>query len=154
MQRLLSSAALVACLFPAAALASQGNQAVEACKTSGEGDACSYKEPTKGPDGVEYRDVSGTCQPDECCEQDYSKGSPPEVKCGTCLACKPGAAPTPTVAPEPSPQVETPGTAAGDEPPAPATNKRGCTVGGTASWGSLLWLMPLALLRRRKRQPQ
>lgn len=150
MQRLLPSAALIACLLPALALASEGNQAVDACKTSSEGEACVLKEPTKGPEGVSYRDIDGTCQPDECCEQDYSKGSPPEVTCSACLACKPGG-PTATVTAEPTPGGEPPNAGAGDDPPASAGNKRGCTAGGTASWTSMLWLLPLAWASRRRR---
>ncbi len=147
MQRLLPSAALIACLLPSLALASEGNQALDACKTSSEGEACVLKEPTKGPDGVSYRDIDGTCQPDECCEQDYSKGSPPEVTCSTCLACKPGG-PSATVTAEPTAGGEPP--SAGDEPPASAGTKRGCTVGGAASWTSMLWLLlPLAWTCRR-----
>lgn len=150
MQRLLPTAVFLSCLLPAAAFAEQGNPAVDACKATGEGDACSYKQPTKGPDGVAYQDIAGTCQSDECCEQDYSKGSPPEVTCGPCLACKRAEMPKPTVSPEPGAgSAEPPRTEAGDEPPAAAGGtKRGCTAGGTASWFSLLWLLPLALRRR------
>ncbi|MBV1859377.1 MAG: hypothetical protein KUG77_13270 [Nannocystaceae bacterium] len=149
MQRLLPYAALVTCLLPALALASEGNQAVDACKTSSEGEACVLKEPTKGAGGVSYRDIDGTCQPDECCEQDYSKGSPPEVTCSECLACKPGDGPSPTVMAEPTAGGEPPKAGVGDDPPASAGNKRGCTAGGTASWTSLLWLLPLVWTRRR-----
>mgnify|MGYP003874832695 CR=1 FL=1 len=146
MQRLLPSAALALCLFPAVAIASEGNQAVEACKTLGEGDACTLKEPQKGPDGVTYRDIPGTCQSDECCEQDYSKGSPPEVTCGPCLACKPGEGPTPTVAPEPTAGGEPP--KAGEDPPATAGTKRGCTLGTPTPW-TLLLLLGFGFRRRR-----
>lgn len=145
MQRLLPSVALAVCLCPALVSASENSPATEACKTLGEGDACTLKEPKKGPDGVTYEDIPGTCQPDECCEQDYSKGSPPEVVCGPCLACKPGG-PSPTVTAEPT-AGEPP--RAGDEPPAAGGSKRGCTAGGTAPWTALLWLLPLAWLRRR-----
>ena len=151
MQRLLPYAALIACLLPAVALASEGNQAVDACKTSSAGEACVLKEPTKGPDGVSYRDIDGTCQPDECCEQDYSKGSPPEVTCNACLACKPGGGPSPTVTSEPTAGGEPPRASAGDDPPASAGTKRGCTAGGTASWAGLLWMLPLAWTSRRRR---
>ena len=123
---------------------------MEACKTSSEGEPCVLKEPTKGTDGVSYRDIDGTCQPDECCEQDYSKGSPPEVTCSACLACKPGD-PSPTPTAEPTAGGEPPKTSAGDDPPASAGSPRGCTAGGTASWASLLWLLPLAWTRRRRR---
>lgn len=150
MHRILPSAALIACLLPALALASEGNPAVEACKTSSEGEACVLKEPTKGPDGVSYRDIDGTCQPDECCEQDYSKGSPPEVTCGACLACKPGANPSATVTAEPTAGGEPPKASAGEDPPASAGNKRGCQAGGDAPWTSLLWVVPLVWARRRR----
>ncbi len=144
MQRLLPSAALVLCLLPAAALASEGNPGVEACKTRGEGDACSYKEPSKGPDGLVYNDVAGTCQSDECCEQDYSKGSPPELKCGPCLSCKPGGG---AAGDGGGPGNGEP-PKAGDDPPASAGSNRGCTTGGEAPWSSLLLLLPLAWRRR------
>ena len=146
MHRLLPSAALVLCLSPALASASESSPATEACKTLGEGDACTMKEPKKGPDGLTYEDISGTCQPDECCEQDYSKGSPPELVCGPCLACKPDEGAS-LVSPEPT-AGEAP--RAGDEPPAAGGSKRGCTAGGDAPWTSLLWLLPLVALRRRR----
>ncbi len=149
MTSLLRTTALALCLVPTAALASGGNQAVEACKTLAQGDACVLKEPTKGPEGVTYRDIDGTCQLDECCEQDYSKGSPPEITCAQCLACKPGAAPTQTVTAEPTAGGEPP--RAGDEPPATTGSQRGCTLGGTAS-GSALWMLAgLAFVGRRRR---
>lgn len=144
MQRFLPSAALALCLLPAITLASEGNPGVDACKTLGEGDACSYKEPSKGPDGLVYNDVAGTCQQDECCEQDYSQGSPPELKCGPCLACKPGDAPGDSAG---LGKGEPP--KAGDDPPAAAGSNRGCTTGGEAPWFSLI-LLPLAAVRRRR----
>ncbi len=137
---LLRTTAFALCMLPAASFASEGNQAVEACKTLGRGDTCVLKEPTKGPEGVTYREIDGTCQTDECCEQDYSKGSPPEVTCSECLACKPGA--TPTVSAEPNAGGEPP--RAGDDPPTSAGSQRGCTLGGSG-WGAALWMFaPLA----------
>lgn len=136
MQRLVASVALAYCLLPATARAEAGNQAVEACETLGEGDVCTLKQPSKGPEGVTYEETPGTCQKDECCEQDYSKGSPPEVTCGECLACKAG---PPTPPPDAGDaQGEPP--KAGDEPPASAGSKRGCTLGGPAPWIALMLL--------------
>ncbi|MEM6291396.1 MAG: MYXO-CTERM sorting domain-containing protein [Myxococcota bacterium] len=137
--------ALVATLLPAVAFASENNAAVEACKALGEGDACTLKQPYKGDDGVAYRDVAGACQPDECCEQDYSKGSPPEVTCGPCLACTPPG-PGKTVSAEPN--REPPRTS--DDPPAEGSSKRGCTAGGAPSWLALGFLGLAATLRRRR----
>ncbi len=137
--------AIAATLLPAIAFASENNAAVEACKTLGDGDACTMKQPYKGADGVAYRDVAGACQPDECCEQDYSNGSPPEVTCGPCLACKPVES-SPTVSAEPSREAPR----AGDEPPAAGSSKRGCTLGGTPSWLGLGVFGLAATLRRRR----
>ena len=36
--------------------------------------------------------IEGTCQPGECCTQDYSNGSPPETVCGECFLCEAGPA--------------------------------------------------------------
>ena len=136
-------ASLILFSLPSLALASENNPGVEACKTLGEGDACTVKEPTKGADGVTYNEAPGTCQPDECCEQDYSQGPPPKVTCGPCLSCKTsgaaegGAADGGTEPPK-----------VGDDPPANASSKRGCTT-GTGSPLALLMLLPLAWFTRR-----
>lgn len=50
----------------------------EACQGKAEGDACSAA------------GTSGTCQPGECCKNDYSQGTPPKSVCGPCLLCKQG----------------------------------------------------------------
>lgn len=137
-------AALAFCLIPTLALASESNPGVEACKTLAEGDACTVKEPSKGDDGVVYTDAPGTCQPDECCEQDYSQGSPPKVTCGPCLSCKVSGA-----APGGAAEGGTEPPKVGDDPPASASSKRGCTT-GEGSPLALLCLLPLAWFSRRR----
>ncbi|MCA9548379.1 MAG: hypothetical protein KC613_28450 [Myxococcales bacterium] len=52
----------------------------DACRGKTQGAACS----------ADGRD--GTCQPDECCRNDYSNGVPPQTVCGDCFTCKAGAA--------------------------------------------------------------
>ncbi|MCR9160286.1 MAG: hypothetical protein ACE37F_27210 [Nannocystaceae bacterium] len=134
--------ALAFCLAPSVGLASESNPGVQACKTLAQGDACTVKEPSKGADGVTYSESAGTCQPDECCEQDYSAGPPPKVTCGPCLSCKPdGGTPSGGAdgGSEP-PKV-------GDDPPAAGSSKRGCTTGGGSPL-ALLLLLPLAWFSR------
>lgn len=53
--------------------------AEEACDGRDRGDACTVE-------GGE----SGTCQPGECCRNDYSQGTPPQQVCSACLTCQPG----------------------------------------------------------------
>ncbi len=137
-------AALAFCLLPSVALASESNPGVEACKTLAEGDACTVKEPSKGDDGVTYSEAPGTCQPDECCEQDYSQGPPPKVTCGPCLSCKASGA-----APGGGAEGGTEPPKVGDDPPAGASSKRGCST-GEGSPLALLFLLPLAWFSRRR----
>ncbi len=137
-------AALALCLLPSLTLASESNPGVEACKTLSEGDGCTVKEPSKGEGGVTYNEAPGTCQPDECCEQDYSQGPPPKVTCGPCLSCKAsgeasrGRAEGGTEPPR-----------VGDDPPADAGSKRGCST-GEGSPIALLCLLPVAWFSRRR----
>jgi hypothetical protein len=131
------------------ASAEDKDAAAEACKDKQEGDACTFIKLSK-PEGGELQrnEVAGTCQPDQCCKLDYSKGSPPDTTCGPCVVCKEGSAyPTPPI-PEPTPDSGAEPPRAGDEPPASAGNdKRGCSVGAPtdAGWSVLLLLWLLAL---------
>lgn len=144
---------LVPCAFLAvfgfSSMALAAEPAVEACATLGNGDACTLPQPVNGENGLDYEESPGTCQPDECCEQDYSGGSPPKVTCGPCLMCKEGAA---------GPGEKVGGSAGGepprtsDDPPASANNAKGCTINAPGSgWtvGALLVLLGFV-----RRQPQ
>jgi MYXO-CTERM domain-containing protein len=135
----------------ASAWAEETDAAKQACTGKSEGDNCSMMKLEKPPGGGELvrTQQAGTCQPGECCELDYAKGSPPETTCGPCLVCKPGAAPTPTPEPETTPSSEPP-RASADEPPASAGNdKRGCAVGGHDPAGPAVLLLGLLVWRRR-----
>lgn len=151
--RLALALALVApWALPATASA---NPAVEACQGKTEGDACGLMKLVKPPEGGELqrKTVPGVCRPDECCDLDYSKGSPPETTCHACLACKEGPG-GPGVTPG-----DTKGAPANGEPPrtengppAPApTEQRGCTAGGRAPLGASASLLVLLLAVRRRR---
>lgn len=132
----------------ALAAASETDATRAACNGKSAGDACTNSEPQKDDSGVTMREVAGACQSAECCEQDYSKGSPPEISCEACVTCKSGATPT-AAAPNGGASGEPP--RAGDDPPASAGNSRGCQAGGTPSTAGMLALGLLGLLRRRPR---
>jgi hypothetical protein len=150
----LSLPAVVSMLVASEAVAAD-NPAVQACGGKAKGDACTFTKPQKDPGTpMGKQDVSGTCQDDECCELDYSKGSPPTSNCGPCLACKEGGGaaaadeggPAASAGPNPEP------TRAGDDPPAGTGNgKRGCSIGsGEIGWGWMV-LSVIALGSRRRR---
>jgi len=156
LDRGLTAAALLGALaFASTAAADEKNAAVVACEGKAERDACTFK-------AANGKDTTGKCTTDECCELDYSKGSPPDTKCGPCLACKAGP-PVPT--PDGPPIADGGGEAAGDgnadgepprtssDPPASGGNeKRGCSIGGsTPGWGALLLLGLVVATRRRAR---
>lgn len=152
---LLIGAALLGSLALAStAAADENNAAVAACEGKAESDACTFK-------AANGKETSGKCTTDECCELDYSKGSPPETKCGPCLACKAGPpVPTPDGPPIADGGAAADGEAKGDgeaprtssDPPASGGNeKRGCSVGGHAPAWSLLGLVGLVVARRRWR---
>jgi hypothetical protein len=118
---------LLLLLASGAAQAGDKNPEVEACRGKAAGDACTFKQIDKRADGpVREREVSGACEEGECCELDYSKGSPPETVCKPCLACKQGApvtaAPT-TGSDRESPRV---GDAQSDPPETPQAKGCGC----------------------------
>lgn len=150
---------LLSLSLPALTIAGK-NPDVEACKGKAEGDACMRIVPTKSADGpLEEKRVPGVCGPDECCDLDYSKGSPPQTVCGPCLVCRDGAGAAPPVAADASAGdgAADPGPVAspaddGGSPPA-ATNDppKGCSVGADSSgvplWGGLALLL-LAARRR------
>lgn len=152
-------------MVPTSASAEEKNEAVKACEGKADGAQCTFGRPTKGADGqVEMKAVKGVCRPDECCELDYSKGSPPETTCGPCLACQSGP-------PTPTPDAPTPkspdgdgaaaaeggggeaGAAGDSDPPETSPGKRGsCAVGGrgVGPWGLALGMLVLAVARRRR----
>ncbi len=135
------------------------NPAVEACNGKSDGQACGLMKMVKPEGGgdLQRKTVPGVCRPDECCELDYSKGSPPQSVCNTCLACKEGPA-------DAQPPAADGGAAAGadgepprtanDGPPAPSpTEKRGCTVVAPTTpvaGAGLLLLLMLGSVRRRR----
>lgn len=149
---------LAALALPTSAAA---NPAVQACEGKREGDACGLMKMVKPPGGGELQrsTVPGTCRADECCDLDYSKGSPPETVCHACTACKEGPAdltPPPAAADDPAKPAdgEPPRTENGPPPTAPA-EQRGCTLAAPpqGSPTPLLAFLALPLLTRRRRQP-
>ena len=163
---MLSPATLLLSLsLPALTIAGK-NPDVEACKGKAEGDACMRVVPTKTADGpLEEKRMPGVCGPDECCDLDYSKGSPPETVCGPCLVCRDGAGAAPPVAadgggdgggddgstPEP---VASPADDGGSPPAANSESPKGCSVGmgaggAPALAGLALWMLGAARRRRR-----
>ncbi|MEM7153174.1 MAG: MYXO-CTERM sorting domain-containing protein [Myxococcota bacterium] len=133
------------------------NPAVEACAGKAEGASCGVMKLVKPADGGELQrtTVPGACRPDECCDLDYSKGSPPETVCHACLACKEGPADLTAKPSDPGPSSEPPRAEGGPPAPAPA-EQRGCTIGGatTPVLGAWLLMLGIAGLGRRRRQPQ
>jgi len=117
-------------LAPGAAQAGERNPEVEACRNKAKGDACSFKQIDKRPDGpVREREVSGACDEGECCDLDYSKGSPPETVCRPCLACKQGAAST--TAPATGSDRDPPRVGNGQSDPPETSPAKGCGHGST-----------------------
>jgi len=158
-----SAAPLLVCflgLFTLAVPAAAANPDVEACAGKAEGQACGTMKLVKPPGGGELQrtTVPGVCRADECCDLDYSKGSPPQSVCHACLVCKNGpsdVAPPPAKAGDPPPSAggEPPRTGESGPPPTAPTEQRGCTVGGASS-RTAGWLPALVLLvaaRRRRR---
>lgn len=135
----------------------------EACAGKAAGDACGLMTLVKPPDGgeLERKTVPGVCRSDQCCDLDYSKGSPPETVCHACLACKPGPADATPAPADDGSAAEGSAAGAGEppragaqDPPAPdPSQKRGCHLGaptpGSSGW---LALMGLWLVRRRARR--
>lgn len=153
---------LVVFLFGVAPLAhaEETNPDVQACAGKAKGDACQRTLVTKPEGGpVERKKVPGVCADDNCCELDYSKGSPPETVCAPCLACKegPGAAVDPSAGDAKSdgsaPAADADGAAApagNGAPPATEPSKRGgCSAGAPPL--SLAWLLLTALALPRRR---
>jgi hypothetical protein len=150
--RLLPSIAALVLGVAVTAHADEKNPAVEACAGKSEGAPCVTKRVVQEAGGeAAPKDEPGTCQPDQCCELDYSQGSPPKSNCGPCLACKPGAPATPTGS-EGGVNDTHHEPPRGDEggPPATEPSKKGCAIGAD-SFGTP-WLMVLLVAwRRRKR---
>lgn len=140
-----------------ATAADEKNPDVIACEGKNEGDPCESTKLVKEGESAERKVVRGVCRPDECCELDYSSGSPPKTNCGPCLACKGGP-------PEPTPdgeeaqlggdaEGEPPRVEAGQDPPAQAPKEKGgCSLGSEAppTWTAALLLL-LGLRRERAR---
>jgi hypothetical protein len=140
------------------AAADEKDPRVEACAGKSEGATCAAKTPVKeeGKD-LRFRDEPGTCQAEECCELDYSQGSPPKSVCAACLSCKPGAALPPPAdgGNADGGDVEPPRSSGGDEPPATSPGKKGCAIGGTNTPSGALVLLVIAAIsgRATRRQP-
>ncbi len=146
-------AAVLSATLPATAAADEKKPAVEACVGKAAGAPCSADRIVQHAGRAEKRSEPGSCQPDECCELDYSGGSPPKTTCGPCLACKPGAAPAPSGETAGATGVEPPRAEGGEPPAVPPNEKRGCSVAGSTTAESALWLLGLSCLgwRRRRR---
>jgi hypothetical protein len=114
----------------ASARAGDKNPEVEACRGKAKGDACSFKQIDKRAEGpVREREVSGACDEGECCELDYSKGSPPETICRPCLACKQGA--PVTAVPATGSDKDPPRVSDGQSDPPETSPAKGCGRGST-----------------------
>lgn len=135
------------------------NPEVQACAGKHEGEACGTMKLTKPPGGGELQrtTVPGVCRTDQCCDLDYSKGSPPESVCRACLACKDGPSdepPPPAKAGDPPPAAsgEPARASEGGPPPTAPTEQRGCAVGrGSRGPGGWLPALVLLLVARRRR---
>lgn len=122
--------------------------AVEACAGKRDGDACLHSAPTKVDGELREQVTPGVCGADQCCELDYSAGSPPATRCSSCLTCKAGPA-TPKDAAAPAPNEEPP--RVNEEPPASAGQvERGCAIAGDRN-GAALLLAVIAFTRSRRR---
>ncbi len=142
----------LALLLPSVANADEKNPAAEACVGKANGAPCATSRVVQSAAGkAEKKTEPGSCQPDECCELDYSSGVPPKTTCGPCLVCKPGAVPAGAGSGEGGgPGVEPP-RAGGDDPPAATPNdKRGCSVAGSTEAEPPWWLLGLVVLGRRR----
>lgn len=152
-------------LVATAAAADEKNPDVQACAGKKAGDACQRTVVTKPADGpAETKKLPGACAEDNCCELDYSKGSPPETVCGPCLSCKEGpgtpasnaddgAATGGVASPEGGEVASAEPSAPGDTPPATDPSKRGCSVAGASERGAGLFglaALVLVLVRRRR----
>lgn len=143
---------LLALLLPSVVHADETNPAAQACVGKANGAPCATERIVQSAAGkAEKKTEPGSCQPDECCELDYSSGVPPKSTCGPCLVCKPGGAPAGTgTAQGGGPEVEPP-RAGGDDPPATTPNdKRGCSVAGKTKAERPWWLLGLVVLGARR----
>lgn len=138
-------------LLPQAANAGDNNAAVTACKDKAEGAACAVMKPSQDENGtLVHNETPGSCVASECCDLDYSKGSPPQTVCGPCLACE-GPAPAAEAGADGSAGQdvagEPPRATRGQEPPAsPGNEKRGCSVGARSTEPTALGLGGLLLI--------
>ncbi|MBX7081465.1 MAG: hypothetical protein K1X88_19855 [Nannocystaceae bacterium] len=137
------------------ALAEETNPAVKACGGKTEGAPCSFDEIHQDASGhPTMKTVPGSCQPDQCCALDYSKGSPPQTTCGPCLACKAGAPTpiTPTTTGDGGGAVEPPRADGGTQTEPPPHGKRGCAIADAPTGGALaLVLLACGAAARRRR---
>ncbi|MCA9705233.1 MAG: hypothetical protein KDK70_05210, partial [Myxococcales bacterium] len=136
------------------------NPDVTACAGKAAGDPCGLTKLVAPPGGgeLERKTVPGACRDDECCDLDYSKGSPPQTTCHACLVCKEGpaepAAPaSPTASGPGHDQGEPPRSGSEDPPAIPPSEKSGCRVGTPSPAGPLgAWLVVLGVIGRRRRR--
>jgi hypothetical protein len=142
----------LALLLPSIALADEPNPAVEACAGKAEGAPCSSERIVQDGGRAVPKTEPGTCQPDQCCELDYSSGVPPKSTCGACLACKPGAPATTTSEPTDPTSTEPPRTDTGNPPAVTPNEKRGCSVAANTKAEPPLWWLGLAFVMRRRRR--
>ena len=157
--RLLGLSLLLLGMAGTPALADLIDPAEAACSQAKQGAECTDMDGRKG-----------TCQPAQCCRNDYSMGVPPSTVCSDCLKCKAGSPPA-TVTPKPVPKPEAP---AAEKPkaaepskekseatkpdPPPTMKKDGCAASavGGSPWGAvslgLGLLLTLGLVRSRRRR--
>lgn len=119
---------LLAWSFPALASAAEPNPAVDACRNKAGGAPCTHDKIVQVDGRATTKSEPGTCQNDQCCDLDYSSGTPPKSVCADCLVCKPGAAANPDPTGGDSTAVEPPRAETGN-PPAVEPSKRGCSIG-------------------------
>lgn len=140
-------------LLPLVASADEKNPGVEACAGKTQGAPCSADRVVQNAAGkAEKRTEPGSCQPDQCCELDYSSGPPPKSTCGPCLACKPGPAPATTDTTANASGGEPPRTDTGNPPVVPPNDKRGCSIGENTKAEPPWWLLGLVVIAHRRRR--
>lgn len=141
--------------FPALASAAEPNPAVDACRHKAAGAPCTHDKIVQVDGRATTKSEPGSCQNDQCCDLDYSSGTPPKSVCADCLVCKPGVAANPDTGAADTAEGEPPRTETGN-PPAVEPTKRGCSIANGDGDGAGLGVFGLGLLvavvnRRRRR---